>query len=293
MEENIVIQQIAGVVKRCGHIMLDAEKIKESVVEKEGHGNFVTVYDKKIQDILEEELTALLPEARFMGEETTDTGAAECNSGSSGNGQADGDAVGAAASGSYMPDYDRGLVFIVDPIDGTTNFIKGYRNSAVSVGLLKDGEPYMAVIYNPYMDEMFTAVKGQGTFVNGTRVRVSENRLADGITVFGTAIYYDGSAEPTFRRAFEYFKHSLDVRRSGSAAIDLCTIASGRAELFFEMRLQPWDYAAGALLVTEAGGTITQLDGSPITFDRPCSILACGSGVTDEEKRLDKMVNNK
>lgn len=271
MEESIVIKRIADIVRKCGQIMLDAEKIKDSVVAKEGHGNFVTIYDKKIQDILEDELTALVPESRFMGEETTDTGAA-----------------GAKAAGSYMPDYDRGLVFIVDPIDGTTNFIKGYRNSAVSVGLLKDGEPYMAAVYNPYMDEMFTAVKGGGTFVNGMPVRVSENRLADGITVFGTAIYYDGSAEPTFKRAFEYFTHSLDIRRSGSAAIDLCTIAAGRAELFFEMRLQPWDYAAGALLVTEAGGSITQLDGSAITFDRPCSILACGSGVTDEEKALER-----
>lgn len=270
MEESIVIKRIADIVRKCGQIMLDAEKIKDSVVAKEGHGNFVTIYDKKIQDILEEKLTALVPESRFMGEETTDT----CE-------------VGTKAAGSYMLDYDRGLVFIVDPIDGTTNFIKGYRNSAVSVGLLKDGEPYMAAVYNPYMDEMFTAVKGGGTFVNGMPVRVSENRLADGITVFGTAIYYDGSAEPTFKRAFEYFTHSLDIRRSGSAAIDLCTIAAGRAELFFEMRLQPWDYAAGALLVTEAGGSITQLDGSAITFDRPCSILACGSGVTDEEKALE------
>lgn len=266
MKENEIIQQIADIVRKCGQIMLDAEKIKETVTAKEGHGNFVTFYDRKIQEILEKELTELLPESRFMGEETAD----------------------ADAGGSYMPDYDKGLVFIVDPIDGTTNFIKGYRNSAVSVGLLRDGEPYMAVIYNPYQDEMFTAVKGQGTRVNGRDVRASENKLADGIAVFGTAIYYDGSAEPTFKRAFDYFTHALDIRRSGSAAIDLCTIAAGRAELFFELELQPWDYTAGALLVTEAGGSMTQLDGSPITFDRPCSILACGSGVTDEEKMLEE-----
>lgn len=265
MEEEKMIQQIADIVRKCGQIMLDAEHVKETVAAKEGHGNFVTFYDRKIQDILEKELTALLPESRFMGEETAD----------------------ADAGGSYMPDYDKGLVFVVDPIDGTTNFIKGYRNSAVSVGLLNDGKPYMAVIYNPYQDEMFTAVKGCGTQVNGRAVRVSENKLADGLAVFGTAIYYDGSAGPTFKRAFDYFTHALDIRRSGSAAIDLCTIAAGRAELFFEMRLQPWDYAAGALLVTEAGGSITQLDGSPITFDRPCSILACGSGVTEDEKMLE------
>lgn len=266
MKENEIIQQIADIVRKCGQIMLDAEKIKETVTAKEGHGNFVTFYDRKIQEILEKELTELLPESRFMGEETAD----------------------ADAGGSYMPDYDKGLVFIVDPIDGTTNFIKGYRNSAISVGLLRDGEPYMAVIYNPYQDEMFTAVKGQGTRVNGRDVRASENKLADGIAVFGTAIYYDGSAEPTFKRAFDYFTHALDIRRSGSAAIDLCTIAAGRAELFFELELQPWDYTAGVLLVTEAGGSMTQLDGSPITFDRPCSILACGSGVTDEEKMLEE-----
>ena len=168
----------------------------------------------------------------------------------------------------------KGLAFIVDPIDGTTNFIKDYHVSAISVGLINDGRSYIGVVYNPYLDEMFTAERGKGAFLNGKPIHVSRNPLSEGIVLFGTAPYYEELSRKSFDLAYEYFRQALDIRRSGSAAIDLCSIAAGRAEVYFELRLSPWDYAAGSLIVEEAGGVVTTVDGGEITFERPCSVLA-------------------
>ena len=132
----------------------------------------------------------------------------------------------------------------------------------------------MGVVYNPYIDEVFTAVKGQGAFLNGKPIHVSSQPLENGVVIFGTAPYYEELAKASFDMAYEYFCKALDVRRSGSAALDLCNIAAGRAELFFELRLCPWDYAAGSLIVEEAGGVVTTIDGGEITLNESCGVLA-------------------
>ena len=123
---------------------------------------------------------------------------------------------------------------------------------------------------------MFWAQRGKGAYCGKQRIFVSKKPLSDGLVLFGTAPYYRELADKSFEMAKSYFDRSLDVRRSGSAALDLCSVASGRAELFFELRLQPWDFAAGALLISEAGGRITTVDGEPLCFDRPQSVLAVG-----------------
>lgn len=244
-EENRLLRSITNIVRECGGIILNADREQSIVDEKAGHANFVTTYDKMIQAKLKEELLALLPEAVFVGEEE-DTHAS----------------------------IKEGYAFIVDPIDGTTNFIRDYHTSAVSVGLAKNGAPYMGVVYNPYLGEMFTAVKGQGAYLNGKPIHVSANPLQNGIVIFGTATYYEELAERTFALAYDFYRKSLDVRRSGSSAIDLCSIAAGRAELFFELRLCPWDYAAGSLIVTEAGGRVTTADGGELPFGESSSVMA-------------------
>ena len=244
-EENRLLRGITNIVRECGGIILNADREQSIVDEKAGHANFVTTYDKMIQAKLKEELLALLPEAVFVGEEE-DTHAS----------------------------IKEGYAFIVDPIDGTTNFIRDYHTSAVSVGLAKDGAPYMGVVYNPYLGEMFTAVKGQGAYLNGKPIHVSANPLQNGIVIFGTATYYEELAERTFALAYDFYRKSLDVRRSGSSAIDLCSIAAGRAEFFFELRLCSWDYAAGSLIVTEAGGRVTTADGEELPFGESSSVMA-------------------
>ena len=245
MTEEQLLKEIVNAVRTCGTIILNADRTKSGIDEKAGHANFVTAYDKKVQSELQRKLLEILPEAVFVGEEE-----------------------------DVHASVENGYAFIVDPIDGTTNFIKDYHASAISVGLTKDGKRYLGVVYNPYLDEVFTAVKGQGAFLNGKPIHVSNQPLENGVVIFGTAPYYEELAKASFDMAYEYFRKALDVRRSGSAALDLCNIAAGRAELFFELRLCPWDYAAGSLIVEEAGGVVTKIDGGEITLNEGCGILA-------------------
>lgn len=239
------IDPILTTIKSCGKIILNADRAHLTVDEKEGKANFVTTYDKKIESILKKDLLSILPDAKFIGEE------------------------------SEQDEFsDKGRFFIVDPIDGTTNFIKDYKQSVISVALIEDGEAVFGAVYNPYLDELFTAEAGKGAFCNDKPIHVSDEPLENGIVLVGTALYYRELAEKTFAMALDYFNRSCDIRRSGSAALDLCSVAAGRAELFFELGLCPWDYAAGALIVKEAGGVVTTVEGSPFSYDRRYSIKA-------------------
>ena len=212
---------------------------------KSGVADLVTEYDKKVQGLLEIGLKKILPEAKFIGEE-----------------------------GSSDKLSDDGFAFIVDPIDGTTNFVKDYHISAISVALLKGREVVAGVVYNPYLDEVFSAIKGQGAFLNGKKISVSSQPLDKALVLFGSAPYDKHLFKETLEILSEYFYMALDIRRCGSAALDLCSVACGRAELYFELVVSPWDFAAGKLIVEEAGGVITTFDGKPLSFDGKTSILA-------------------
>lgn len=251
MKTENELEQICDLVRECGKVIVEADRSRLHVDAKSGHANFVTEYDKQVQERLRVGLRAIMPDAHFIGEEGT--------------------------TQAFSP---VGKFFIVDPIDGTTNFIKDYRFSCISVALVVDGVAEFGVVYNPYADEMFSARRGHGAFCNGKRLHVSEESLENAIVVFGTAPYHEELKEKTFKLAYAYFRKALDVRRSGSAALDLCTIAAGRAELFFELVLSPWDYAAGGLIVTEAGGLVSDCEGRPLAYDRPCSVLARNRTVT-------------
>lgn len=238
-----MLTPILDAVREAGRILLDAQDMQVSA--KAGVGNFVTTYDLKVQALLRERLLAIVPEAHFVGEE---------------------DAV--------HDDALHGLAFIVDPIDCTANFVRGMKHSAVSAALAQDGVLILGAVLNPYRDELFWAEKGCGAFLNGAPIRVSGRTLDQGVFCFGTSPYDRSLRAHSLRIAGRLMDRMQDLRRFGSAALDLTDIACGRTELGFECILQPWDYAAGALILTEAGGCISQLDGSPITLDRPCSILS-------------------
>ena len=242
---NAITKDIIDVVKECGCFILNADRTSMEIDSKAGPANFVTEYDKKVQDMLEDKLMKIVPDARFVGEEDDSRKAS-----------------------------DQGKYFIVDPIDGTTNFIKDYHMSSISVALLEDGVVQLGVIYNPYLDEMYYAERGNGAYCNEKKILVSKQPLSNGIVIFGSSPYNAELHELSFKTAYEYFKQALDIRRSGSAALDLCAIAAGRAELFFELILSPWDYAAGSLIVEEAGGIVTTMEGEQISFNKKCSILA-------------------
>ncbi len=220
-----MLNRIVAVVKTCGDIVKNA-KISAVQLKNEDRRNLVTEYDVKIQSILQKELQTILPEAAFLGEE---------------------------GEWTYQK---QGYCFVCDPIDGTTNFVKGYNFSAISVALLKNGVPVLGVVYNPFADELFVAQKGKGATLNGQPIRVTSDELANSLVVFGTGVAQAREIDIVFDYAKKCFQSGNDVRRSGSGALDLCNVACGRIGYFWELKLMPWDYAAGTLIVTEAGGMV-------------------------------------
>lgn len=248
-----MLTEIREIVKEAGQILRNAHAGSKNISEKSGYANFVTAFDCQIQEFLVERLKAVFPEAGFIGEE------------------------------NHMQEpLGEGYYFIIDPIDGTTNFIHDYHHSCISVGVAYQGTGFAGVVYNPYLDEMYWANKGEGAYCNDGRLTVKDVSLEESIVAFGCARYNSEETDRSFDFAKKLYLQSHGIRNGGSSTLDICRIASGRNGLYFEMLLQPWDYAAASVILEEAGGVITTMDGTPITLDAPCSILA-GSPVVWEE----------
>jgi myo-inositol-1(or 4)-monophosphatase len=160
-------------------------------------------------------------------------------------------------------DRDRGgYLWIVDPLDGTTNYIHGYPVYCISIALALEGEVLLGVVSDPVRHELFTAQRGGGAFLNGRPIGVSKPREeSDRLVLTGFPFRVKHMADPYLRLFREIFLRVGDLRRCGSAALDLASVAAGRADGFFELNLNPWDTAAGSLLVTEAGGRVTDFGG--------------------------------
>lgn len=148
------------------------------------------------------------------------------------------------------------------------------HHSNIAVALVHEGCVAYGVVYNPFTEEMFAARRGGGAFLNGRPIHVSDRDMSHAITLCGSTIYDRRFTDRSFSLMRRLYDLGLDFRRFGSAELDVCYVACGRAEVFFECRLSPWDYAAGSLILTEAGGKITRLDGSPIDPYRGGSVWA-------------------
>ena len=234
------------IAREAGRIILSFGQFR--VEEKEGHGNFVTSVDCAVQDYLAKALSALLPGSRFIGEEQEN------------------DALTDAPT------------WVIDPVDGTCNLIHNYRQSAVSIALLEDKQPVLAAVYQPYTDELFFAIKSGGATLNGEKITVSAHPFERALVAFGTSPYHAALAERSMKLALAFLQNTADIRRSGSAALDLAHVACGRQDVFFEITLKPWDFAAGALLVTEAGGRLMMpFEDGEIRFDCSRGILAANA----------------
>ena len=155
-------------------------------------------------------------------------------------------------------------LWIIDPLDGTTNYAHGYPAACTSIGVLRNGKPRLGGVYDPFRKELFLAQKDGGAFLNGKRLGVSKTaRMADSLLI--TGFPYDRAERADYYLAHfkSFMMRSHDVRRSGSAALDMAWIAAGRADGYWELELNPWDVAAGVLLVEEAGGRVTDFGGKP------------------------------
>lgn len=244
--ENKLDIAIQDIVKQAGAILRSACLSVSEIHKKEGIANFCTDYDLQIQRFLMDRLSAILPNCNFYGEEDIDGNREHTKS---------------------------PYTFFIDPIDGTTNFMFDYHHSCVSVGLAFEGRIVAGYVYNPYVDEMYHAVRGHGAWLNDRKLNVNDTSVAQGIVAFGCARYNDADTDLLFDVTKEMFLRSLSVRNGGSAALDLCRIASGNNAAYYELKLQPYDYVAASVIIEEAGGYISRVDGSQITLDAPCSIV--------------------
>ena len=271
-KEISLLERMAEIVFEAGEIILHAESQRDHYEKKGGNGNYVTEYDSRVQNFLFERLAEIVPDASFMGEEE--------------------------GKGSFKKRYKEGKLFVIDPIDGTSNFINGYFPAVISVALLDGGEPLIGMIYNPYNGQIYFAKRGEGAYV-ATKdgglalkesIQTSKKPLSESLVSFGTAHSEKTLWDETFRIARAYLTNCADLRRCGAAAWDLCMLASGHIGIFYECILNPWDYAAGLLLITEAGGGICKMNGEPLDFDGPSSVMAYSAGIKDEELIFTDMI---
>src|SRR5579883_2065282 len=233
MLRSALLNVMTSAARKAGRsLKRDYGEVENLQVSMKGPANFVTAADRRAEEILHAELSKARPGYGFLGEE---------------GGRRDGD--------------DKSHCWIVDPLDGTTNFLHGIPQFAISIALDRDGEIVAGVVYDPTRDEMFTAEKGAGAFLNDRRLRVSARRQL-GEALIGTGIPFRERSDPAYLATLAAVAAATSgVRRLGSAALDLAYVAAGRYDGFWEFALSPWDIAAGMLLVREAGGYVSDLAG--------------------------------
>jgi myo-inositol-1(or 4)-monophosphatase len=224
---------VAAARKAARGLQRDFGEVENLQVSLKGPANFVTAADKKAEKVLFEELSKGRPGYGFLMEE-----------------------------GGVVEGADKSHRWIIDPLDGTTNFLHGIPVFAISIALEREGQLVAGLVYNPITDEMFIAEKGQGAFLNDRRIRVAVRReLAQ--SVVATGIPHIGRPEhPKFMTELGTVMNEVaGVRRMGSAALDLAYVAAGRFDAYWESNLAAWDIAAGIVLVREAGGFVSDLNG--------------------------------
>jgi myo-inositol-1(or 4)-monophosphatase len=244
--QSALINVMTAAARKAGRsLKRDFGEVEKLQVSVKGPANFVSAADHRAEEILRAELAKARPGYGFLGEE-----------------------------GGQHEGTDKTHTWIVDPLDGTTNFLHGIPHFAISIALAREGTVVAGLIYNPANDEFFTAERGKGAFFNDHRIRVAaRKRLAD--AVICCALPHLGRGDlAQFRREFAAVQDKVaGLRRFGAAALDLAYIAAGRFDAYWERNLSPWDFAAGVLMVREAGGYITDLDGNERTME-PGDVIA-------------------
>jgi len=223
----------AAAQKAARRMVRDFGEVENLQVSRKGPADFVSIADKKAEETLVKELSKARPDFGFILEE---------------NGIIEGK--------------DSSNTWVIDPLDGTTNFLHGIPHFSISIALVRDSDVFAGVVYNPVTDEMFWAEKGQGAFLNGRRLRVSARAaMADGLFATGVPFLGMEKDERFLERLESVMKVSSGIRRFGSAALDLAYVAAARYDGFWECGLNSWDMAAGIVLVRESGGFVTDIQG--------------------------------
>ncbi len=236
-----------AVSKAAKSLKRDFGEVEQLQVSRKGPGDFVSAADRKAEDILRAALEKARPGYGFILEE-----------------------------GGVIEGADAAHRWHVDPLDGTTNFLHGLPHFAISVGLERDGQPVAGVVYNPISDEWFIAEKGKGAFLNNRRLRVAGRQSLDqAVLLCGIPHIGRGDHERFLRELSHMMVNFAGIRRQGSAALDLCYVAAGRADAYWERGLKSWDMMAGLCILREAGGFASDPEGG----DNPAGAgaVACGN----------------
>src|ERR1700682_4082250 len=239
MLHSALINVMVKAARRAGRsLKRDLGEIENLQVSLKGPANFVSLADKRAEQMLLEDLTKARPGYGFIGEE-----------------------------GGIREGDDKTHTWIVDPLDGTTNFLHGIPQFAISIGLRREGAIVAGVIYNPANDELYTAERGKGAFLNDTRLRVAARKqMSEAVIACGIPHHGRGDLALGGRELEAVRDKVAGLRRFGAAALDLAFIAAGRFDGYWERNVSPWDMAAGIVLVREAGGFVTDLDGGQAMF---------------------------
>ncbi len=252
MLTDMQFEQVKQAVRRAGRLLTDRRQAAQ--ITQKSRTDFVTAVDLHVQEQLGQELAAIAPAIQLMSEEQPDA------------------------------DIDRGgAVWILDPVDGTTNLIHNFHHSAISLALAEAGTLTAGLVYDPFADELWWARRGQGAFCNDEPIAVTATpTLADSLVCVGTNPARRDLAERTFLWLRTVYDRCHDIRRLGSAAIALCYVAGGRVDAFAEQGLHAWDFAAAMLIIQEAGGVLTDEQGLPPSPFNGGSVIASNGHVQAE-----------
>jgi len=236
-------------------IVREMDRVSDISIDIKGKNDFVTEVDRQAEYIIIQTIKNAYPNHAFLAEESGKSGDSE-------------------------------YVWIIDPLDGTTNFLHGFPHFAVSIALQHKGRLDQAVIYDPVKQELFTASKGKGAQLNSKKIRVSPQKAIDG-ALLGTGFPFKEEHDmDRFINNFKsFFPKAAGIRRAGAASLDLAYVASGRLDAFWEYDLKPWDIAAGVLLIQEAGGLVSDMQGDN-------NHLETGNIVTGNPKIFKEMLKN-
>lgn len=254
-------EKLIDIIKEAGEILKEGYFSNKDVTFK-AKKDLVTKYDVAVENFLKEKFGKEFKDFNLIAEESDNSNIEFNNS------------------------------IIIDPIDGTTNFVNKVPHTAISVGVYKNKKPYIGIVYNPILDELYTAVVGEGAYCNGEKLQVSlEDNFHKALLSTGFP-YTSGTCEDDLNDVIKKIKDILpncqDIRRLGSAALDLCYVARGTYEGYYEMNLKAWDVSAGLIILQEAGGKVSTINGEEYTLFEDKYIVATNSKI---HKDLIKHLN--
>lgn len=248
-------KELIKIIKKAGKILKKGYYSNKDVTFK-AKKDLVTKYDVAVENYLKKKFSKKFKEFNIIAEESDNANQEFNNS------------------------------IIIDPIDGTTNFVNGVPHTAISVGVYKNKKPYLAIVYNPILDELYEAKIGKGAYLNGEKLEVSKEENFQKALIATGFPYSSGTNSDDLNDVIKKLKDILplcqDIRRLGSASIDLCMVAKGTFEGYYEMNLKAWDVSAGILILTEAGGTVSTIDGSEYKLFEDKYIVATNGKIHNE-----------